>query len=130
MTTQSKTCLGFPSIIFVLKFLTTSLVTYLIAGKAPLTNEVKHNTFSFECNEFNPLYTITKNGSVGVLFKQTSNFITTCDVITLKKINCNIKFNETINLSLITLQLTKIFNWQNKLTNQKFNDIEVYIYVN
>jgi hypothetical protein len=101
---------------------------YNVIGSSSSNNGIvsSNDTYIFECSEQNPLYTLSKNGSVGYIFKQTNNFITTQDIMVLKKIDNTL--NDLLNLPLITIQLNKMFSWSNKITNKNFKGIEIYIY--
>ena len=89
----------------------------------------KCDVMDFEVSEEKPLYTITVNGSIGFIFKQTTPFSISQDVRVLKMIN-NLP-NEKMNLILISLQLNNAgFGFSNKLTKERLNEVEVYIYKN
>ena len=98
-------------------------------GKYPLIGasnniiKIKYlNTYDFNEN----LYTLTKNGSVGYLFKQTKKFSKTSDVYVLNRKN---NFDDNINLPLISNQLSNKFNWSNKINKDVFNDIKIWMYI-
>jgi len=96
---------------------------YPLIGSSKYNNDnIKYlNTYDYE----NGLYTLAKNGSIGYIFKQNIPFNITTDIVVLIKI-LNI---DDINLYFISLQLNIKFSWANKLSLEKFNDIELYIYI-
>jgi len=96
---------------------------YPLIGSSKFNNDnIKYlNTYDYEAG----LYSLAKNGSIGYIFKQNIPFNITTDIVVLRKIQ-NI---DDINLYFISLQLNIKFSWANKLNLEKFNDVEIYIYI-
>jgi hypothetical protein len=73
-------------------------------------------------------YTLSSFGTCGYLFKQNQNFnIRGHGSIFVLKCKYE-KFNDNINLNLITIQLNNLFCWTNAITKLNYNKIKVYIY--
>lgn len=101
---------------------------YPIIGASKTNNSIIHftNNFTFEASKINPLYTIAKNGTVGILFKHEYNFNITSDVYVFKPL---IKLHD-ININILTTQLTNMgFSFGNKINIDKLKDIEIYMYM-
>lgn len=101
---------------------------YPIIGASKMNDGIINfmNEFTFEASKINPLYTIAKNGTVGILFKHEYNFNITSDVYVLEPL---IKLHD-ININILTTQLTNMgFSFGNKINIDKLKDIEIYVYI-
>ena len=69
--------------------------------------------------------TLSKNGSVGIVYYQKENFYATSDILVLS----NKFLNENIGLFLkvVIEQYTKKFDWGNKINSEKYNNIIIFL---
>lgn len=87
----------------------------------------KCNCFDFDASMENPIYTLSSAGSIGYLFKQTVPFCRRHQVLCFEMIK-QIS-NEDLNLIFISTQINNSgFNFNNKLTKQRLENLEIYIY--
>lgn len=101
--------------------------TYPVIGASKINNGVVVylEEFAFEASETEPLWTLCKDGTVGVMFKQTKCFNINSHVYVLKP---NVDIDE-INQIIFTTYLTSLgFDFNNSINTAVLDTLEIYVY--
>ena len=90
-------------------------------GNNGVSKKIKNGKKLFKSNKL----TLSKNGSVGIVFYQNKEFYATSDVMVLY--NKNLNRNIGLFLKVAIEKYTKKFDWDNKINIPKYNDIFIFL---